>query len=63
MQKIVTLVFFFIVLLVIALCCYFIYSYNKVGNSFWNFIGILPNKFISDDEAFYDSIIKLGEHI
>ena len=33
------------------------------GYSFWNFIGILPNKFISDDEAFYDSIIKLGEHI
>ena len=60
-QKAITIVYVVFILLVIILCCYYIYSYKKEGNSFWNFIGILPNKFISDDESFYDSVIKLGE--
>ena len=47
--------------LIIFLSFYFIYQFKNIGNSFYNFIGIIPNKFISDDENFYDSIIKLGE--
>ena len=60
-QNVITVIYCFFVLLIISLCIYFIYIYKTEGNSFWNFIGILPNKFISDDENFYDSIIKLGE--
>ena len=60
-QKTITIAYCLFLLLIISLCIYFIYIYKKEGNSFWNFIGILPNKFISDDENFYDSIIKLGE--
>jgi hypothetical protein len=40
---------------------YFIYSYVNVLNSFLNFIGILPSKFISDDESLYQNIIQLQE--
>ena len=60
-QKAISIIYIFFVLFITILCFYFIYQYKSVGNSFWNFIGILPNKFISDDENFYDSIIKLGE--
>ena len=45
-------------LLIIFVYC-FISSYKNVINSFFNFIGILPSKFISDDEFFYNTILKL----
>jgi len=38
---------------------YFIYEYKNTINSFFNFIGILPTKFIVDDDNLYKSIIKL----
>ena len=57
----ISIVFIIFDILIILLCCFFIYNYKKKNNSFWNFIAILPDKFISDDENFYDSIIKLGE--
>ena len=60
-QKAITAVYSIVVVFVLFLCIYFIYKYKNIVSSFWNFIGILPNKFISDDENFYDSIIKLGE--
>jgi hypothetical protein len=44
--------------IVIFVYC-FISSYKNVINSFFNFIGILPSKFISDDEFFYNTILKL----
>ena len=59
--NVITVIYCFFLLLIISLCIYFIYLYKTEGNSFWNFIGILPNKFISDDENFYESIIKLGD--
>ena len=57
----ISIVFIIFDILIILLCCFFIYNYKKEGNSFWNFIAILPDKFISDDENFYDSVIKLEE--
>ena len=50
-----------VIAFLIFLLFYFIYQFKNIGNSFYNFIGIIPNKFISDDENFYDSIIKLRE--
>ena len=44
--------------LIIVVYC-FISSYKNVINSFFNFIGILPSKFISDDEYLYNTILKL----
>jgi hypothetical protein len=44
--------------LIIFVYC-FISSYKNVINSFFNFIGILPSKFICDDEYFYNTILKL----
>jgi hypothetical protein len=38
---------------------YFIYEYKNTINSFFYFIGILPNKFIVDDDNLYQSILKL----
>jgi len=44
-------------LLIFVFC--FITNYKNVINSFFNFIGILPSKFISDDENFLNTILKL----
>jgi hypothetical protein len=51
---------FYLILIIFSI--YFIYDYKNVENSFLNFIGILPDKFISDDEDFYKSIFKLGQY-
>ena len=49
----------YIILLIVFI--YFIYDYVKVFNSFLNFISILPSKFICDDDALYQNILKLQE--
>ena len=55
-------VFFVIVTILIFLFIYFIYKYKQIENSFLNFIGILPAKFIVDDESFYKAIFKFGQY-
>ena len=60
-HKTITIIYIVFVLIILVYCSFVLYTYQKKGKSFWNFIGILPNKFILDDEDFYDSIIKLGE--
>ena len=58
----ILLVVFVVVSLLLLICLiYFIYDYATVLNSFLNFIGILPSKFISDDDALYQNILKLQE--
>ena len=49
--------YFFLTMLLI----YLILSYKNVINSFFNFIGIIPTKFIVDDSNLYKSIIKLKQ--
>ena len=41
---------------------YYIYSYKNVINSFFNFIGIMPAKFITDDDYLYKTILKLEQN-
>ena len=48
--------------ILILFLIYLIYAYKKIENSFLNFIGILPAKFIADDENFYKSIFKFGQY-
>jgi len=43
-----------------AILIYFVYSYRNIFSSFLYFIGILPSKYLSEDENFYKEIIKLG---
>ncbi len=50
------IVLFFILL-------YFVYSSKYVFNSFLNFIGILPVKYLIEDDALYKDILKLEQHI
>ena len=48
---------------ILVICSiYFIRNYKKIENSFLNFIGILPDKFIYDDEDFRKAIFKLGQY-
>jgi hypothetical protein len=42
---------------------YFVYSSKYVFNSFLNFIGILPVKYLIEDEMLYKDILKLEQHI
>jgi len=42
---------------------YFVYSSKYVFNSFLNFIGILPVKYLIEDELLYKDILKLEQHI
>ena len=60
-NNILLIVFVVVSLLLLISLIYFIYDYVTVLNSFLNFIGILPSKFISDDEALYQNILKLQE--
>ena len=54
-------VFVIIYIVLLVLFFYFFYEYKFIFNSFLNFIGILPSKFISDDDNFYQDIIQLQE--
>ena len=40
---------------------YFVYNFNALFNSFLNFIGIFPPKYLYEDENFYKEIVKFGE--
>ena len=51
-----TIILFFILL-------YFVYSSKYVFNSFLNFIGILPVKYLIEDELLYKDILKLEQSI
>ena len=63
LQKIIIIVYAIFIVIVSILLTYFVISYKNIGNSFFNFIGILPNKFILDDENFYESVLQLGEYL
>ena len=51
------IIYFFLTMLMI----YLILSYKNVINSFFNFIGIIPTKFIIDDGSLYRAIINLEQ--
>ena len=57
--NILLVLFFGIKIILILFMLYLIYSYKNVIYSFFNFIGILPAKFIYDDDYLYKTIIKL----
>ena len=42
---------------------YFVYSSRTVFNSFLNFIGIIPVKYLMEDETLYKDALKLESSI
>ena len=59
---IILVLYFILYIILIILFSRFIKGYKKVENSLLKFIGILPSKFITDDESFYKSILLFGEY-
>ena len=59
--KLVTIIYIIISLFLFILLIYFVYSFNSLFNSFLNFIGIFPPKYICEEEYFYKEIIDFGE--
>jgi len=58
--KILLFSYIFVYHILSAFLIYFVYSYRNILSSFLYFIGILPSKYLSEDEIFYKEIIKLG---
>ena len=59
--KILFLFYIIISLFLFCLLIYFVYSFNSLFNSFLNFVGIFPTRYIFEDELFYNEIIKFGD--
>ena len=59
--KLVTIIYIIISFLLFILLIYFVFSFNSLFNSFLNFIGIFPPKYLCEDENFYKEIIDFGE--
>ena len=49
-----------LVVILFGAIVYFIYSFNYIFNSSLYFIGIIPLKYICEEEKFYNSIIDFG---
>ena len=54
-------IYIIISLILFALLVILVYKFNFLFSSFLNFIGILPLKFLSDDQQFYNEIIKFAD--
>ena len=61
MNRLILYFYIVAVILLFALFYYFLYKFSYLFNSFLNFIAILPIKYISEDENFYNEIIKFGD--
>jgi hypothetical protein len=51
------------VLILFCLLLYFVYRSKNIFNTFMNFIGILPAKFLVEDPGLYKEILKLEQYI
>ena len=58
-NKLILIIFCIIYLFLLIAMIYSIYKYKNIINSFFNFIGIIPAKFITDDDYLYKTILKL----
>jgi hypothetical protein len=51
------------VFVLFSLLLYFVYKSKYIFNSFMNFIGIIPMKFLLEDPSFYKEILRLERFI
>ena len=59
--KLFLLIYIFVSIVLFFLSIYNTFANKNLFNSFLNFICIFPSKFISEDEDFYEEIIKFGD--
>ena len=62
-MKIIRLILYIYIIVsfcLFSLLIYFVYDFNSLFNSFLNFIGILPPKYLAEDDNFYNEIIRFG---
>ena len=60
-MRLILIIYFLISVVLFSLMIYFVYNFNALFNSFLNFIGIFPPKYLYEDENFYKEIVKFGE--
>ena len=60
-MRLILVIYLLISLFLFSLMIYFVYNFNALFNSFLNFIGIFPPKYLYEDENLYKEIIKFGE--
>jgi hypothetical protein len=60
-MRLILVIYLLISLFLFSLMIYFVYNFNALFNSFLNFIGIFPPKYLYEDENFYKEIVKFGE--
>ena len=58
--KIVEIVYIIATFFSFMILTYLVYSLHNIVNTFLNFIGILPFKYLSEDEKFYKEVIVFG---
>ena len=59
--RLILIIYLLISVFLLSLMIYFVYNFNALFNSFLNFIGIFPPKYLYEDENFYKEIVKFGE--
>jgi len=59
--RLILLFYLLISFFLFSLMIFFVYNFNALFNSFLNFIGIFPPKYLYEDENFYKEIVKFGE--
>ena len=62
MLKLILSIYIIISIILFIIQVYFIYSFKNLVNSFLDFIGILPLKYLTEDEDLYNEIIKFGNN-
>ena len=60
-MRLILVIYLIISLFLFSLMIFFVYNFNALFNSFLNFIGIFPPKYLYEDENLYKEIIKFGE--
>ena len=60
-MRLILIIYVLISVVLFSLMIYFVYNFNALFNSFLNFIGIFPPKYLYEDENFYKEIIRFGE--
>ena len=60
-MRLILVIYLIISLFLFSLMIFFVYNFNALFNSFLNFIGIFPPKYLYEDENFYKEIVKFGE--
>ena len=59
--KIILLIYIIISVLLFFIMIYLVFSFKGITDSLLNFIGILPYKYLSEDEIFYQEILKISK--